>query len=278
MSRAGKGVSRLGVGLLLVVAVVVVLGPWLAPQSPTELQTAPFEPPSGEHLLGTDVLGRDVLARMLHGGTSVVVLGIAATVMGLIVGTALGLFTGWRRGFAGGTVVWLTDVLLAFPALLLLLLLVAALGPGPTSVVLAVTIFHIPIVTRIVRAATLEVVGRGFIEAAMLRRERWSFVLAREVLPNITRTVVADAGTRLTLSIIVIAGANYLGLGLGPPTADWGLMVSENRLGLQTQPWATLAPGAAIALLTIAVNLVADSFGGADAVLPGTVVVDTAGS
>ena len=195
----------------------------------------------------------------------------------MVLGTALGLFTGWRRGFAGGAVVWLTDVLLAFPALLLLLLLVAALGPGATSVVLAVTIFHIPIVTRIVRSATLEVVGRGFVEAAMLRRERLSFVLAREVLPNITRTVIADAGTRLTLSIIVIAGANYLGLGLGPPTADWGLMVSENRLGLQTQPWATLAPGAAIALLTIAVNLVADSFGGTAAVLPGA-PVETVGT
>ena len=257
--------SRLGVALVVALGVVVVLGPWLSPQSPTELQTRPFQPPGGGHLMGTDVLGRDVFARMLHGGTSVVALGLVATILGMIIGTALGLFAGWRRGTAGGVVMWLNDVLLAFPALLLLLLLVAALGPGSVSVVLAVTIFHIPIVTRIVRAATLEVVGRGFIEAARLRRERPSFVLAREVLPNISRTVVADAGTRLTLSIIVIAGANYLGLGLGPPAADWGLMVSENRPGLQSQPWATLTPGLAIALLTIAVNLVADSYGGSQA-------------
>jgi ABC-type dipeptide/oligopeptide/nickel transport system permease subunit len=252
----------LGVVLISALALVVMLGPWLSPQSPTELQTAPFQPPGDGHLLGTDVLGRDVLARVLHGGTSVVMLGLTATVLGMIIGTALGLFAGWRRGTVGGVVMWLNDVLLAFPALLLLLLLVAALGPGSVSVVVAVTIFHIPIVTRIVRAATLEVVGRGFIEAARLRRERPAFVLAREVLPNISRTVLADAGTRLTLSIIVIAGANYLGLGLGPPAADWGLMVSENRPGLQSQPWATLTPGLAIALVTIAVNLLADSFGG----------------
>ena len=253
------GVSRTGVVMLALLALVVVAGPWISPQSPTELSTAPFQGSSWAHPLGTDVLGRDVLARLLHGGRSVVLLEAAATAIGVVVGATCGMLAAWRGGWVDTAVVWGADVFLAFPALLVLLLLVAALGPGALSVVAAVAVFHIPLVTRLVRAATLEVLGRPFIEAARLRRERAWYVLGREILPNIQRIVVADAGTRLTLSVIVIAGANFLGLGLSPPAADWGLMVGENRLGIELQPWATLAPGAAVALLTVSVNLVADS-------------------
>jgi ABC-type dipeptide/oligopeptide/nickel transport system permease subunit len=154
----------------------------------------------------------------------------------------------------------IVDVFLSFPALLVMLLFVTAFGGGPGVLVGAAVIVLFPGVARIVRTATLEASTKGYVEAAVARGERTANVLRREILPNIAPSIVADLGIRFSWSIILIASVNYLGLGLRPPTADWGLMVSENREIISTNPLALLAPAAILALLIIAVNLVGDAY------------------
>jgi ABC-type dipeptide/oligopeptide/nickel transport system permease subunit len=151
------------------------------------------------------------------------------------------------------------DVLLAVPPLLFLLVLATGSGSNLTVLVLGVATVHVPSIARIVRAATQEVSTRGYVEAAVARGERTPALLAREILPNVLGTVLADAGIRLTASILILASVNFLGLGLQPPRADWALMISENRGGIGLQPWAVAAPALLIAFLTISVNLVADA-------------------
>ena len=152
------------------------------------------------------------------------------------------------------------DVFLSFPALLVMLLFVTAFGGGRGVLVGATSLVLFPGVARIVRTATLEVSTKGFVEAAVARGERTDAVLRREILPNIVSPVVADLGIRFSWAIILIASVNYLGLGLKPPTTDWGLMVSENREIISSNPLALLAPAAILALLIIAVNLTGDAY------------------
>jgi ABC-type dipeptide/oligopeptide/nickel transport system permease subunit len=152
------------------------------------------------------------------------------------------------------------DVLLAFPPIILLLILATGAGPSAWVLVIGVAITHVPGIARIVRAATLEVSVKGYVEAAVARGERRRFMLGREILPNIALPVLADAGVRLTGSILLVASVNFLGLGLQPPSADWALMISENRGGLTIQAWASVVPIVLIAALTIGVNLIADAF------------------
>jgi ABC-type dipeptide/oligopeptide/nickel transport system permease subunit len=152
------------------------------------------------------------------------------------------------------------DVVIAFPALLFLLVLITGAGTSKTALVIGVAVVQAPLVARVVRTATQGQSVRGFVEAAVARGERTGAILRREILPNIVFPIVADAGLRLTYSIILVASVNFFGLGLQPPAADWALIISENREGLTLNPWVILVPAALIALLTIAVNLVGDSF------------------
>jgi ABC-type dipeptide/oligopeptide/nickel transport system permease subunit len=151
------------------------------------------------------------------------------------------------------------DVLIAFPALVFLLVLVTGLGNSKAVLVLGIAIIQTPAIARIVRSATLAQSVRGFVEAAVARGEGTFAILRRELLPNIASPIAADVGIRFTLAIILVASVNFLSLGLQPPAADWALMISENRDGLSLNPWAVLAPGLMIATLTIAVNLVGDA-------------------
>jgi ABC-type dipeptide/oligopeptide/nickel transport system permease subunit len=151
------------------------------------------------------------------------------------------------------------DVLLAFPPILFLLVLATGAGPGLVVLVVGVAVTQVPGIARVVRSATLETSVRSYVEAAVARGERRSFILGREILPNIARTILADAGVRLTGAILLVASINFLGLGLQPPIADWALMISENRSGLTIQPWATVAPVIMIAAVTMVVNLIADA-------------------
>ena len=151
------------------------------------------------------------------------------------------------------------DVLLSFPPLIFLLVLVTGAGASPWILVVGVALIQAPLVARIVRTATLEQAVRGFVEAAVARGERTSAIVRRELLPNIVAPIAADVGLRFTYSIILVASVNFLGLGLQPPASDWALIISENRSGLDLNPYVILAPALLIALLTIAVNLVGDA-------------------
>jgi len=250
-----------GIGLVLTVSVlfIAIFGPFLAPHPPAALLGAPFQAPDSAFPLGTDILGRDVLSRVLCGGRTVVGYATIATAIAYVIGGSLGLIAGYTRSLVDPVVMRVMDVMLAFPPFLFLLVLTTGLGTGPYVLIIGVASIHVPGIVRIVRAATLEVKGRGFVEAAVARGERRSAVLRREIVPNITGTLVADAAPRLTISILLVASLNYLGLGLHPPAADWALMLSENRPGLTIQPWSVAVPGLLIVALTIGTNLLADA-------------------
>ena len=259
--------TKIGLALLLLLVAVAVFGPFFAPHAPDEGLTRPggfvggFEPPSDEASLGTDNLGRDVLSRFLWGGRSVLALSALATVLGSILGIAVGLFAAYSRGWLDDVLMRAQDVVLAFPQLVFALVLVATVGPELWILVLAVGLTTMPRVARVIRAAAVEVVERDFVRAAEgigVPRRR---ILLGEILPNITSPLVVEVTLRLTFNIAVIAALSFLGFGLQPPAADWGLMINENRQGLLAgQPWGVVMPVVAIGLLTIGTSLVGDGF------------------
>ena len=256
-ARSGTGV--VGATVLVFVLLVALFGPFVAPHPPGRPIGIPYEGPSAEALLGTDFLGRDVLSRVLCGGRSVIALAGLSVLIAYAGGLAVGLAAGYSRGLLDPILMRSADVLLSLPALLFLLVLVTGLGSSRTVLVVGVALIQMPLVARIIRSATQTQSIRGFVEAAAARGERTSAILGRELMPNIVPTIAADVGLRLTYAIILVASVNFLGLGLQPPDADWGLMVSENRSGLNLNPLAVLAPVTMIALLTIAVNMVGDA-------------------
>ena len=252
--------GKLGFSLLVLVVGLAVIGPSFAPHGLAVPIGPPGNPPSGSALLGTDYLGRDVFSRVLDGGISVIWIASAATLLSYAAGIPVGLVAGYRRSLIDPLLMRGVDVLLAFPGLLILLLLVAALGPHVSVLIAGVAVVQLPPIARIVRTATLEVSTRGYVEAAQARGERTGAILRREILPNAAPVVLADVGIRFGYSIILIASVNYLGLGLAPPAADWGLMIAENQEYIALNVWAVLAPAIMLGLLTICVNLLADAY------------------
>jgi peptide/nickel transport system permease protein len=247
-------------GALLAVAAVLMslLGPLLAPYSPTASVGVPGLAGGDGHLLGLDMQGRDVLTRVLYGGRSTLLLGAAATLCTYAIGIAIGLLAGFVDNLIDPLLMRTMDVLLSIPALLVMLLMATGLGSSPAVLVLGAVLVLAPGVSRIVRAATQEVAGRGYVEAAVARGERTFTVLRREILPNIASPIMADLGIRFSWSIILIASVNFLGLGIRPPTPDWGVMISENRVIIPTNPMAVVAPSLMLAVLVVAVNLLGD--------------------
>jgi peptide/nickel transport system permease protein len=249
----------IGLGLAIPVVLVALLGPYVAPRSPTELVGAPFAPPGSGAVLGLDGLGRDALSRVLWGGREILALAALATAIGIVAGTALGVTAGYVRGGVDEGIMRTLDVALAFPQIILALLLVSIVGPKLWLVCLAVAAIHAPQVARVARAATLRTAELDFVkyaEAFGIPRRR---VMAGEIAPNITSPVMVETGLRLTYSIAIIASLSFLGFGLQPPNADWGLMVNENRIGIQQNPWPVVAPILLIAILTVGVNMFSDA-------------------
>ncbi len=255
------GRTKIGVAIFIAIVLLALLGPVLAPHTPTEFVGAPYSRPSPNALFGADNLGRDVLTRVLWGGRTVLGLSIAATIIGLGGGIVFGLIAGYARRFVDETVMRLLDVLLAFPQLVLVLLLISVVGPKLWLIVLMVGLSHAPRVARVTRAAALEISQRDFVKAAEALGESRVRILATEILPNITSPLLVEFGLRLTYSIGLIAALSFLGFGLQPPAADWGLMINENRVGVAVQPWAVALPVLLIGILTIGTNLIADGMG-----------------
>jgi peptide/nickel transport system permease protein len=252
------GRTRIGLAIVAVVVLVALAGPLVAPHSPTEFVGAPNAAPGGDATFGTDTLGRDVLSRFLHGGATVLWLAAAATLLGIAVGTAVGLVAAYARNWLDDVLMRGNDVLLAFPQIIFVLLAVSALGPKLWLIVLTVGLTHAPRVARVIRGAALEVVERDFVKSAeAVGEKRWRIVFS-ELLPNVTSPLLVELGLRMTYSIGLVAGISFLGFGLQPPAADWGLMINENRLSITVQPWAVLLPVVAIGLLTVGTNLVTD--------------------
>ena len=250
--------TKLGLGICGLLVLVAVIGPVVAPQSPTAIVGLPLQTPTSSHPFGLDFLGRDVLSRFLNGGRSVILLALLATVFGSGIGVAVGLTAGYTRNWIDSVLMRCSDVVMSFPALILALVLLATLGPKLWLVVAGVALTHVPRVARLVRGATLEVVGREYVSAAEARGEPVRSILYREILPNVSTPILIDFGVRLAGSVIIISSLSFLGFGLQPPASDWGLMINENRSALTIQPYAVLFPLLAIGALAIGVNLIAD--------------------
>jgi len=252
------GRTRVGVVLLVLVVVLAFVGPYVAPHSPSEFVSTPFAKPSSEAVLGADYLGRDVLSRILWGGRSILWMAFAATTIGVFAGAALGMIAGYARSALDDWIMRSLDVLLAFPGIVLAILFISMLGPKPWLIVVLVAAVWIPGVARVCRGVTLETVSREYIDVAEVLGTPRRRIIVREILPNVMTPLLVEYGLRLTWSIAAIAAISFLGFGIQPPAADWGLMINENRTGLTLQPWAVIIPIVTIALLTIATNLIAE--------------------
>lgn len=250
------------VGLILTSAVVLltVLGYLFAQQitghSTTEFIGLPF---TDTGLFGTDNLGRSVFSRFVAGGLILLVTAFLATLLGMIVGTVIGMIAGYAGGKTDAVLMRLNDVLLAFPQLIFAMLAIVIFGPSATVLVLVIGLTHAPRIARVARAATLDVTNEDYILAAQMYSVPHRRILTQEVAPNITGPLAVEAGLRLTYSIGSIASLSFLGLGIQPPAADWGLMINENRIALSLEPWGVLLPVAAVAVLTIGTNMLADA-------------------
>ena len=252
------GRTKIGVAIVALLLAIAVFGPLVAPHSPTEFVAVPNTGPSSDALFGADALGRDVLSRFLHGGLSVLWMAASATILGVVLGVGIGLVAAYSRGWVDDVLMRASDVVLAFPQIILALLAVSAIGPKLWLIVLVVALGHIPRVARVMRGAAQEVVERDFVKAAEAVGEKRSRIVFGELLPNVTSPLLVELGLRMTYSIGLVAAVSFLGFGLQPPSSDWGLMINENRLSITVQPWAVLLPVLAIGLLTVGTNLITD--------------------
>jgi peptide/nickel transport system permease protein len=250
--------TRIGLGMVGLIILIAVFGPLVAPHSPTEFIAAPNHGPTSDAIFGADALGRDVFSRFLHGGLTVLWMSAAATVLGVVLGTAIGLIAAYSRNWLDDVLMRGNDVVLAFPQIIFVLLAVAAIGPKLWLIVVTVGITHAPRVARVIRGAAQQIVERDFIKAEEVAGERRSRIIMGGLLPNVTSPLLVELGLRMTFSIGLIAAISFLGFGLQPPAADWGLMINENRLSISVMPWGVLLPVLAIAVLTVGTNLVTD--------------------
>jgi peptide/nickel transport system permease protein len=245
-----------GFVVTLLMVAFTIFAPLFAPYGENETAGPPY---SKDGVLGTDYLGQDVLSRVMYGGLGILIISILATLLGMVLGIAIGVIAAYAGGWWDEVIMRLNDVLLAFPQILLALVVLTAVeNPSAWVIVVLVGASHAPRVARVARGVALGIVSRDFVVAAEALGERRSRVVFAEVLPNMTGPLLAEAGLRLTYSIALVAALGFLGFSADPGAANWGQMMNENRLGLATQPWAVIAPVIMIAIFTIATNLMAD--------------------
>jgi peptide/nickel transport system permease protein len=250
---------RLMVGAVITAAVVAfaLLGGLFAPYGETEIVGKPFTTEGS--FLGTDYLGQDVWTRVLYGGQTVLFIAVLATLVGMIGGIVVGVVAAYLGGWTDEILMRLNDVALAFPQILLALLVLASVDqPTWWMIVLLVGISHVPRVALVARGVALTLVRRDYVAAAEALGESRTRVVWAELLPNMLAPLLAEAGLRLTYSIGMVAAIGFLGFSTDPGAADWGQMINENRLALLVQPWGVLAPVLIIGLFTVGTNLMAD--------------------
>jgi peptide/nickel transport system permease protein len=250
------------VGIFVIFA---IFGETLAPDDP--FATDPIDDlagPSGEHVFGTDRVGRDVLSRVIVGARDILIVAPAATLLGTVVGTALGLVTGYFRGPVDDILSRFIDAFLALPTVIIGILAIVALGPSKWTVIIVIGLVFAPIIARTVRAAVLQEREMEYVAAAQLRNERAPYIMFAEILPNVMGPVMVEFTVRLGYAIFTVATLSFLGFGIQPPAPDWGLQVFEHY-GLISGGywWPVLFPALAIAILVVGVNLLADGIAGA---------------
>jgi len=254
--------ARVGIVLLVFVVGATVFGSLLYSGDPFRTNpTFILQPPSREYLLGTDQLGRDVLARVLHAGLLSIPLGMLAITGGAIVGSTIGLFAGFSGGIVDTVISRIVDVLLSFPGLLIALLVVAILGPDSTSAVLAVSITATPSHARVVRSTVLNMRSAAFIDAARVSNTGTAAMIWRHILPNVRDAILPLFVIAMGNGIIVLAALSFLGIGVQPPEADWGVMLTDGVRSIYTAPLVALAPAVMMYATILGINLAGEGLG-----------------
>jgi peptide/nickel transport system permease protein len=247
-------------GLVVVAAYVLVaaLAPLLAPYGEREVVGSAFDAWSRAHLLGTDNLGRDMLTRLIYGARNMLAIATATTLIAFVLGGAFGMLAGLLGGAVDRLLAWVVDVLMAIPSLILALLLLTIFGTSIPVMILVIAALEATRVFRLARAVTMGIAALDYVDAARLRGEGVAWLVLREILPNAAAPLVAEFGLRFCFVFLFIAGLSFLGLGVQPPTAEWGSMVRDNASLITFGDVTPLLPAAAIALLTVAVNFIVD--------------------
>jgi peptide/nickel transport system permease protein len=250
--------ATIGLTIILVWVFIAIAAPIISPYSPTEMQGTRLESPSRAHWLGTDDIGRDVLSRLFWGTRVVILLAPISVLLGILIGAPLGLISGYVGGVVDTLIMRGADILMSFPTLLIYILIITSIGPSALIVVISIAIGAVPAITRIVRSLTLDERTKEYVSAARLRGERRRYILLREILLNVSGPIIVDTTIRVGYAIIAIGSLGFLGLGIPPPTPDWGGMINEGRQWIFLMPWVVLAPAAALSSVVIALNLLAD--------------------
>ena len=264
--RKSPATARFGMIVIAIYILVAIFAPWIAPYGEAEVFAQPYAPWGGEHLLGTDQIGRDIYSRMIYGARNTVGIALVTTILAFVIGGGLGLAAAINRSWLDQLLSRGVDVLMAIPSLIFALVLLSIFGSSAINLILIIAILDSTRVFRLTRSVAVNVVVMDYVEAARLRGEGLGWIMRREILPNILPPLVAEFGLRFCFFFLTIAALSFLGVGIQPPTADWGSMVRENASLIQFAQYdlkaglTPLLPASAIALLTVAVNFVVDWF------------------
>ncbi len=248
----------IGSAIVIFWILMALFGPLLRPYSYEEMAELPWHEPSKEFWLGTDRMGRDTFVRLAVGARLMLVLPTTAVLIGVVAGSSIGLLTGYKGGWLDEVVMRIMDIMMAFPMLMVYLLVIFAIGPSAINVVWAIAIGATPGIARLVRGLTMEMRSREFVLAAKMRGESNLYIMFGEIWPNITGPVIVDACIRVAFAMFATGSLGYLGLGVPPPYPDWGNMIGEGRSWIFQYPWAPIPAIVAISSLVVALNLIAD--------------------
>jgi peptide/nickel transport system permease protein len=262
---AGRKVALFGMAMIVLVILGAVFAPFLAPYGPDEqlfdgltLEGAPL-PPDSRFLLGTDLLGRDLLSRLLYGARTSLVIGVAANGLALLIGTLVGITAGYFRGWVGAVLMRFTDLMMAFPALLLAICLAAIFQPSLWIVAMVIALVNWVQTARVIYTETTSLAERDFIAAERTLGAGTGRILFRHILPHLVPTIIVWGTLGISTTVLLEATLSYLGVGVQPPTPSWGNIIFENQTYFQSAPWLVFIPGAAIILLALSFNLVGDA-------------------
>ncbi len=252
--------AKFGILVIAGYAFAALFAPAIAPYGEAEVVGAGYAPWSAENLLGTDQLGRDLLSRLIYGARNTIAIALATTLLAFFLGGVLGVLAAIVKGWFDQVVSRIIDALMAIPTLIFSLLLLSIFGASIPNLILIIAVLDSTRVFRLSRAVSQNVVVMDFVEAARLRGERLPWIVRREIVPNILPPLVVEFGLRFCFVFLTISALSFLGLGIQPPTADWGSMVFENKTLITYGNITPLLPAGAIALLTLGVNFVVDWF------------------
>jgi peptide/nickel transport system permease protein len=249
-----------GLFIIAAYAIIAIFAPFIAPYGEADIVGDQYAPWDSQFLLGTDQLGRDMLSRLIFGARNTIGIAVLTTGLSFGIGGVLGMLAAVLGGWIDQLLSRLVDILMAIPQLIFALVLLVIVGPSITNLILIIAVLDSTRVFRLTRAVAMNVVVLDFVEAARLQGEKLAWIMGREILPNIMPPLVAEFGLRFCFVFLTIAALSFLGLGIQPPTADWGSMVRENSTLINYGDITPLLPAAAIALLTVAINFVVDWF------------------